>query len=509
MTVADLDAFLLVGGLVLVGAVLSVRLTIGVGLPALVVYLLIGVGMGESGLGIQFEDADLARSVSFAALVVILAEGGLSTRWRDVRPVLPVGISLATVGVAVTVVLMAVTARVLFDFDWTLALLLGAVFAPTDAAAVFSTLRRVPLKNRVASALESESGLNDAPTVVLVVLLSMSGSLDHGVVGLVGTVVYELLAGAVLGALVGAAGVLLLRRVALPASGLYPLFVMTFAVLGYAVPATVHASGFVGVYVASVMLGNSDLPHRVATKSFAEGLAWLAQIGLFVMLGLLSSPGRLGPSVVTAIVAGLVLTFVARPVSVLAATAPFRLRWGERAFLSWAGLRGAIPVVLATIPLSEDVPGATRLFDVVFVFVLVFTLLQAPPLPWLADRSVSPRGRSRATSRWRWRHSNAWAPTSYRCVLLRSRACMAWRSGSCACRQGRRYRSSCAVTRVCAQPVDDAEARRRAVSGHAPDVAGADRGAAARGQPPRAARDVAARAGWLRGAGLISTPQVA
>ncbi len=190
----------------------------------------------------------------------------------------------------------------------------------------------------------------------------------------------------VLGAVVGAAGVLLLRRVALPASGLYPLCVMTFAVLGYAVPAALHASGFVGVYVAAVILGNSDLPHRVATKSFAEGLAWLAQIGLFVMLGLLSSPGRLGPSVVTAIVAGLVLTFIARPISVLAATAPFRLRWGERAFLSWAGLRGAIPVVLATIPLSEDVPGATRLFDIVFVFVLVFTLLQAPPLPWLADR---------------------------------------------------------------------------------------------------------------------------
>ncbi len=386
MSVADLDLFLLVGGLVLVGAVLSIRLTMGVGFPALVVFLLIGVAMGESGLGIEFEDADLARAVSFAALVVILAEGGLSTRWREVRPVLPMGISLATVGVAITVLLMAVAARLLFDFDWTLALLLGAVFAPTDAAAVFSTLRRVSLKHRVASTLESESGLNDAPTVVLVTLLSTSGEPEHGVVGLVGIVVYELVAGGILGAVVGAAGVLLLRRVALPASGLYPLFVMTFAVLGYAVPAAVHASGFVGVYVASLILGNSDLPHRVATRSFSEGLAWLAQIGLFVMLGLLSSPGRLGPSVLTAIVAGLVLTFVARPVSVLLATLPWRLSWGERTFLSWAGLRGAIPVVLATIPLSEDVPGATRLFDVVFVFVLVFTLLQAPPLPWLADR---------------------------------------------------------------------------------------------------------------------------
>jgi potassium/hydrogen antiporter len=261
------------------------------------------------------------------------------------------------------------------------------VFAPTDAAAVFSTLRRVSLRERVAAMLESESGLNDAPTIVLVMLLATSGGLaGHGVLEAVGTMAYELLVGTIVGALVGAAGVQLLRRVALPASGLYPLCVMTFAVLGYAAPAMLHASGFAGVYVASVLLGNSDLPHRVATRSFAEGLAWLAQIGLFVMLGLLSSPGRLGPSVVTAIVAGLILTFIARPVSVLVATLPFRVRWGERAYLSWAGLRGAIPVVLATIPLSEGVPGATRLFDIVFVFVLVFTLLQAPPLPWLADR---------------------------------------------------------------------------------------------------------------------------
>jgi cell volume regulation protein A len=386
MDVEALDLFLLVGGLVVVAAILAVRFAIGVGLPSLLVYLAIGLVIGESGLGIQFEDAGMARAVSFAALVVILAEGGLTTPWRVVRPALPLGIALATIGVGVSTLVIAVVAHTLLGFDWTLAVLLGAVFAPTDAAAVFSTLRRVPLTRRVAATLEAESGLNDAPVIVLVVLLSTGQFAEQGLLQPVLVVLYELAAGSVIGLAVGALGVGLLRRAALPASGLYPLAVMTFAVLGYAVPAAVHASGFVGVYVAALVLGNSDLPHRVATRSFAEGLAWLAQIGLFVMLGLLSSPGRLGPAIVPALVAGTALLFLARPISVAASALPFRLPWQEQAFLSWAGLRGAVPVVFATIPLSESVDGATRLFDVVFVFVIVFTFVQAPPLPWLAAR---------------------------------------------------------------------------------------------------------------------------
>jgi len=386
VNVEQLDVFLLVGALVVVAAILSVRIAVGVGLPSLLVYLGIGVAMGESGLGIPFEDADLARALSFAALAVILAEGGLTTRWETVRPALPLGLTLATVGVAVSTGVVAVVAHTLLGFDWTLAVLLGAVFAPTDAAAVFSTLRRVPLVRRVAATLETESGLNDAPTVVLVVLVSAGEALDRGAAFLGFEVVYELALGGLLGVAVGAAGVALLRRVALPASGLYPLAVMTFAVLGYAVPTAVHGSGFVGVYVASLILGNSDLPHRAATRSFAEGLAWLAQIGMFVMLGLLSSPSRLPSAVGPALLAGLALLLIARPLAVVASALPFRVPWQQQVFLSWAGLRGAVPVVMATIPLSENVPGAYRLFDIVFVFVLVFTLIQAPPMTWLAGR---------------------------------------------------------------------------------------------------------------------------
>lgn len=384
MDVHALDTFLLAGSLVLVAAVVAVRMSVRFGLPSLVLYLLIGLALGESGLGIQFSDAELARSLGYAALVVILAEGGLTTRWAEVRPSMGVGISLATIGVVVSTGVVALLGHFVLGLDWTLAVLLGAVFAPTDAAAVFSTLRRVPLRRRLSSALEAESGLNDAPTVVLVSLIS-AGQVAASNVGEIALIVcYELIVGSLIGYVVGRLGAAILRRAALPASGLYPLVVMTLTVLAYATGAVAHASGFAAVYVAALVLGNVRLPHRAATRSFAEGLAWVAQIGLFVMLGLLASPSQMPEAFVAALVAGLGLTLVARPISVWASTLPFRLPRPEQLFLSWAGLRGAIPVVLATIPLAEGVEGADWLFAVVFIVAVVFTMIQAPTLPPLA-----------------------------------------------------------------------------------------------------------------------------
>jgi potassium/hydrogen antiporter len=382
--IASLNVFLLVGALVLVAAVVAIRFSIQLGLPSLVIYLLIGVAIGEAGLGVQFEDADLAQVLAFAALVVILAEGGLSTRWEEVRSSFPIGVSLATVGVAISTTIMALVGHYVLGLDWTLAVLLGAVFAPTDAAAVFSTLRRVPLAPRLSGALESEAGLNDAPTVVLVVLVSAGEVAENGIGTVALTIAYELVAGVAIGLSVGWLGAEVLRRAALPAVGLYPLLAMTLAVLAYAAGAVAHASGFAAVYVAALVLGNRSAPHRAATRSFAEGLAWVAQIGLFVMLGLLSSPSDMPAAFVPAIVAGFALTLLARPASVFAATMPFALTLQERIFLSWAGLRGAIPVVLATIPLADGADNAAWLFHVVFIVAVVFTLLQAPPLPWLA-----------------------------------------------------------------------------------------------------------------------------
>jgi cell volume regulation protein A len=383
LDVHTLNHVLLVGAAVLLLSILAVRVSVGFGLPTLLIYLLIGVALGESGLGLEFDNAEAAHALGFAALILILAEGGLTTPWPEIRPVMRLGVSLATVGVAVSVLVMAVFCHFVLGLTWELSVLLGAVTSPTDAAAVFSVLRRVPLPRRLTGSLEAESGLNDAPTVVLVTLISTGGK--HEALGFVGEIAWELGVGVVGGLAIGYGGAWLLRRSALPSSGLYPLAVLSLTVLAYAGTAAIHGSGFAAVYVAALILGNAELPHRAATRSFSEGVAWLSQIGLFVMLGLLLTPSKIHLSEIgIAVVAGLALTVLARPISVLVASAAQPMSLPELGFLSWAGLRGAVPIVLATIPLAEQVPGSRQLFDIVFVLVVIDTLVTAPTLPWVA-----------------------------------------------------------------------------------------------------------------------------
>ena len=387
MDVHDLNTYLLVGSGVLILAALAVRLSVTAGMPSLLVYLGLGLLLGSSGLGIEFNDADLAHALGFGALMLILAEGGLSTKWEHVKPSMRHGLVLATLGAAITVAVVAVSSHYLLGLDWTIAVLLAAVLAPTDAAAVFSVLRTVPLKRRVNGVLEAESGLNDAPIVVLVTAIS-AGELAGGFgdlwrFGL--QITFELTLGVALGLAVGWLGAWLMHRVALPASGLYPLVILGFAILAYAAAATAHSSGFAAVYVAALWLGNAELPHRAATRSFVEGVGWLAQIGLFVMLGLLANPSEISWWHVWAgLVSGAILTFIARPLTVRICSPMFTSGIREQAFIAWAGLRGAVPIVLATIPLAADVEGARDLFNIVFVAVVVYTLLQAAPLAWFA-----------------------------------------------------------------------------------------------------------------------------
>jgi cell volume regulation protein A len=397
--VHELDTFVLVGSAVTLLAILAVRLSSRAGLPSLLIYLLMGVALGEaSPIGIHFEDAELAHALGFAALAVILAEGGLTTSWREMRPSIRLGVSLATVGVAISVTIVALGAHYLLGLPWELALLLGAVTSPTDAAAVFSVLRVVPLPKKLTGSLEAESGLNDAPTVVLVTLVASGAVDEHGPLALFAIISYELAAGTAIGLAAGFGGAWVMRRAALPSSGLYPLAVLALTFLGYGVATSVHASGFAAVYVAALVLGNMELPHRAATRSFAEGVAWLAQIGLFVMLGLLLSPGRITwETVGLAVVAGLILTFIARPLSVLVSAIVQPMPWRELGFISWAGLRGAVPIVLMTIPLAEGIDQSERLFDIVFVMVVIYTLLTGPTLPVVARvlkvaRRSEPRG---------------------------------------------------------------------------------------------------------------------
>lgn len=375
-----------VSSLVLIVALVAIRVSRRLGLPSLLLYLGIGVLLGNRGLGLDFSDTVLTEQIGLAALVFILAEGGLTTRWADVRPALGLGTALATVSVVVSVGVAGAGVHVLLGsrlgMDWRTSLLWGAVLSSTDAAAVFSVLRGVGVKPRLAAALELESGLNDAPVVIAVLLLAGTTTITWTDPLLV---LYELFAGAVVGAAVGFLGALSLRRGALPAAGLYPLATLALVGGAYAGGQYLHASGFLATYVAAVILGNSRLPHRASTLSFAEGFGWLAQIGLFVLLGLYVDPAELPSALLPGAAIGLLVLVVARPLSVIAAALPFRLPWREQAFLSWSGLRGAVPIVLALIPLMVRGDAQSRsMVNIIVVVVVIYTLVQGTSLPWVA-----------------------------------------------------------------------------------------------------------------------------
>ncbi|WP_419996972.1 potassium/proton antiporter [Streptomyces boninensis] len=384
MTLQQLYFSLLIGGVVLLASIAAARMANRLGLPSLLLFLGIGIVTGEDVLGLDFDNAQLAQSLGTAALAVILVDGGLTTPWKDVRKLLaPAGV-LATCGVAISVAVTATGAHLLLGMDWHLSLLLGAIVSSTDAAAVFAVLRALPLPQKVSGLLEAESGFNDAPTIILVLVFSTAADGFPDPAAIAGNVLYQLAIGGTLGLLIGRLGVAALRHIALPATGLYPLATVGFGIIAFAAGGAAGASGIIAAYLAGLVLGNSKLPHRAATLSFAEGAGWLAQIGLFVMLGLLVTPSTLPSAILPALGAGLILLLLARPLSVLACLLPFRVPWREQAFISWAGLRGAVPIVLATFPIVAEVDGAGHLLNIVFVLVVIFTLVQGPALPYVA-----------------------------------------------------------------------------------------------------------------------------
>ncbi|MGW0804062.1 potassium/proton antiporter [Nonomuraea sp. NPDC002799] len=384
------DVWLLLGAGIVIASIASVRIAHRSGLPSLLLFLGFGLVLGDYGFDLPFDSPQVAQQIGLVALAVILAEGGLTTNWSHVRRSVPLAMILATIGVTVSTLVLALAGHTILGLGWTASLILGAVLASTDAAAVFSVLRRLPLPSRLAGALEAESGFNDAPTVIAVTLLSGAAAADATVGMFLLETGVELVIGAAVGLAVGPAGAYALRRVALPASGLYPIAVLALAFVSYGGAVLLHGSGFLAVYLSALIMGNSRLPHRAATRGFAEGSAWLAQIGLFVMLGMLVSDDELPSAIVPGLITGTVLVLLARPLSVLVSSlVSWALRlgwvsWRDQAFLSWAGLRGAIPIVLATIPWAAGVDGSKEIFTQVFVIVIVFTLLQGPTLPFVA-----------------------------------------------------------------------------------------------------------------------------
>ena len=387
MSLEGLAPALLIGSAIVLVSILGVRLAGRLGVPGLLLYLVLGLGLGFAFPDIRVSDAELATVLGYSALALILAHGGLTTRASQLRPVLGPAIVLASLGVLVSIAVVALPLVLLAGLDVQLAVLLGAVLAATDAAAVFTVMRGLQVSPRLRSLLEAEAGFNDAPVVVLVSIVA-SGQFGTApwwqVAGLIAA---EIAGGVVVGIAAGFMAKWLLPRLALPAVGLYPIAALALLIGAYALADVLHVSGFMAVYLAGVLIGSARrLPHRRSIMGFADGLAWVAEIGLFVMLGLFADVSRLPQALGVAAIAGVTLVVLARPLSALLSLAPFRWAWQEIAFAGSAGLRGAVPIVFAAIPLGLGLTGSELVFDATLIIVLVLLLVQTPLLPLLARR---------------------------------------------------------------------------------------------------------------------------
>ncbi len=379
---------ILITGALLAGGLIASFVAVRVRVPALLLFLGIGMIVGSDGTGwIDFNDYELARTVGVIALALILFEGGLAAGFEEVRPVLRPSLSLAFIGTLGTAIIAGLTATWLFHFSMLEGLLLGSILAATDGAAIFSVLRGSTLKRRLARTLEGEAGLNDPVAVLLVIgFIDWIQRPDYGIVDMLGLFVAQLGIGTVVGLLVGRLGVEAFRRAQMASSGLYPVASLTIAAIAFGVADVLHGSGFLAVYLTGLTLGSAQIPARRTIAAFHDGLAWIAQIGMFFVLGLLVFPGELGGVAFEGTVLALVLVLVARPVAVFVATAFERYTVAEKLTLGWAGLRGAVPVVLATFPVIDDVPHSQEFFNIVFFAVLFSTLLQGSTFELLAER---------------------------------------------------------------------------------------------------------------------------
>ncbi len=388
------------GGFLLAASVLFSGATRRLGMPVGLVFVAIGMLAGREGLGIAFDDTAFAWRLGTVALTLILFDGGLNTPVASFRVAFaPAGV-LATVGVLATAGLVGAFAR-LVGIPWGQALLLGAIVSSTDAAAVFSILRSsgLQLKRRVGATLELESGLNDPMAVILTEALT-SQLVSGRPLGwwTAGDVLLKLGVGLAAGLAIGWAGRFLLARVRLPVGGLYPVLTVAIALLAFGIPELLHGSGFLAVYVAAVLIGNGPLPFKGGVLHAHDAGAWFLQVSMFLVLGLLATPSRLLASGVVGVALGLFL-LVARPIVVVPILAAFRFRWPERLYVGWVGLRGAVPVILAMVPVLAKAPGAGAIWDAVFFIVLVnitvlgFTVRRgAARLDLQASRPPPPQG---------------------------------------------------------------------------------------------------------------------
>jgi cell volume regulation protein A len=358
------------------------------GIPSLLLFLLVGMLAGSDGLGgIYFDDPGVAQFLGVIALIFILFDGGVNTRWSSVRPVLWKGLGLSTLGVFLTALLLGWFSSWLLGFSLLEGFLLGAIVSSTDAAAVFSILRArsVSLKGNLQPLLELESGSNDPMAVFLTLgLVQVLSVPEASPLGLIPMFLQQMLFGVLLGYGLGRGMVTLVNRVRLDYEGLYPVLTLSLVTLSYGITTLLGGNGFLAVYISAIVMGNSEFIHKKSLIRFHEGVAWLMQIMMFLTLGLLVFPSKLGGIVPVGLLIAIFLMCVARPVSVFITLAFTRLNFREKAFLSWVGLRGAVPIILATFPLLAGLPLADTYFNVVFFIVLTSVLIQGTFIPWVS-----------------------------------------------------------------------------------------------------------------------------
>ncbi len=384
-----MNTFLLIGASILILiSVLVSKISDRYGIPALLLFLGIGMLAGSDGPGgLYFDDPALAQSIGMVAMIVIMFSGGLDTKWNDVRPVLKEGLLLSTLGVLVTALVVGIFTHNFLGFTLIEGMLLGSIISSTDAAAVFSILRsrNIRLKNPIKPLLELESGSNDPMAIFLTIgLIQLIENPNLTLFNLLGLFLTQMLVGALVGFCMGYVMLYIINHIRLGYEGLYPVLTLSLMFLTFGMADTLKGSGFLAVYLAGIILVKHDFVHKRSLLRFHDGLAWLMQIAMFLTLGLLVFPSHLIPVSGMGLLTALCLMLVARPISVFIGLLPGKLDWREKLFVSWVGLRGAVPIILATFPLIAGIQQAQLFFNVVFFVVLTSVLLQGTSLPLAA-----------------------------------------------------------------------------------------------------------------------------
>jgi len=379
---------ILVAGALLAAGILGALLADRIRIPGLLLFLGLGMLAGSEGIGgIKFDDVELARTLGTIALVLILFEGGLTAGWSEIRPVLGTAASMATIGTAITACTAGLAAHWIFGLSVLEGMIVGAAIAATDSAAIFAVLRRSTLKKQLARSLEGESGMNDPVALLLVIgFIEWIQDPSFGFADMVGLLALKLAIGLVVGVALGWLATRALDRARLPTDGIYPVATIAIAALAFGLAEVAHGSGFLAVYLTALALGAARIPARRTIVAFHEGVGWVAQIGLFILLGLLVFPSSLDDVALESLALSAVLILIARPLASFLATAFSPLDVREKAMLGWAGLRGATPIWLATFPVVAGVGDGQQLFAIVFFVVLTSTLVQGASFEPLATR---------------------------------------------------------------------------------------------------------------------------